>query len=491
MIQRSELLKNYDINTCIDILDYDLDKLILDEELYKFKTAQEFSDNKDYDEEININFDDLIGDTFIDVVDDIVNKNHLNYIFKGGRGSLKGSFVYLNTIAELQEDANNGKVTHCVALRKVKDTIRDSIFTNLIWAINILKLQNEWEYQLSPLKIWNKKNGNTILFRGCANQLDHKKIKSIKFTEGYCKIAIFEETTEFAGMDEIDDIIQSLIRAGDEALIFMMYNPPPSKSNWINDYIRELKRLEKEGIENDVLIHHSTYEDIGKSKQENFLGKKFIEKAKQVKKINPKKYRHVYLGEETGEGLEIYPEYDPRTKEGLLEIREISNDEIMKFDTIHRGLDFGYSHATCYSEVFWHGLTETIYIFGEVYMYKASNSTLINAIKKKAKNFLITGDSEDPRTINEFNKGGLNVIGAKKGPDSKDHGINWLRGVRRIIIDPKRCPNIADDFQTYEYEKDPKTGKIIYEFPDEPDGSASVRYALERIIIRSNWLFFK
>lgn len=436
--------------------------------------------------EITLNFYDFIGQKFYDVFESLEKKEYMTCILKGGRGSFKGSFVYLYTIRELTKDAENGIVTHAVGLRKIKDTVRDSIYTNLIWAITTLKLDHVWAYQLSPLKIWHKRTGNTILFRGCANQLDHKKIKSIKFTEGYCKFAIFEETSEFAGSDEIDDILQSLIRSGDESLCFMMYNPPPSANNWINYYVNNIVKLQKNGMNLKTLVHHSTYEDIGENKI-HWLGKQFVAKALQIKELNPKKYRHMYLGEETGEGLEIYPLYDPNTKEGVLELREISDTEIQKFDDIDRGLDFGYSHASCYSECYYDELNEIVYVFDEVYLYGASNKTLYIEIIPKSKGYLIIGDSEDPRTINELTKLGLNVIGAKKGADSKDHGIKWLTDRTRIVVDPKRCPNIAYDLKTYERKKDPKTGKIIWDYPDEPDGSASIRYGLEQKIINSKW----
>ena len=83
---------------------------------------------------------------------------------------------------------------------------------------------------------------------------------------------------------------------------------------------------------------------------------------------------------------------------------------------------------------------------------------------------------------------GLNVGKAKKGKDSKSHGIMWLKGRAKIVIDKKRTPNIANDFETYEYKKD-KEGKIIYDFPDEPDGSAAVRYGLEKYILDSKLKF--
>lgn len=434
----------------------------------------------------NVRIADCIGPAYYEMFHSVEAREKMTYWMKGGRGSLKGSFAYLYTIFDLTRDAEQGIKTHAVGLRKVKDTIRDSIFTNLLWAINMFGLQGVWDFTVNPMRIWHIGNGNSILFRGCANQRDFEKIKSLKFEEGFCKIAIFEELTEFAGMDEVDPIIQSLFRGGDEAITFMMYNPPASKKNWVNDYCRQLQLLEKDGTDTDTFILHTTYLQAPKE----WLKKPFINKANQIKKLNPKKYKHVYLGEEVGEGLEIYPEKDPKTGEGCLVLRTITDEEIKRFDKVCRAIDFGYSHATCYIECYYDTKTDTVYIFDEVYMYKASNKTLYNHIKPKAGNLLIYGDSEDPRTINELNQLGLYIIGVEKGKDSKDHGIKWLSDRSRIVIDKKRCPNIANDFETYEFKKDPKTGEIIFDYPDEPDGSAACRYSLCKYIKNSNWKFF-
>jgi PBSX family phage terminase large subunit len=435
---------------------------------------------------VNINLTDCIGPAYYEMFHDIEARKHSTYWLKGGRGSLKGSFAYLYTILDLTRDAENGIMTHAVGMRKVKETIRDSIFTNLLWAINKLGLSDLWDFTVNPMKIWHVNNGNTILFRGCANQKDFEKIKSLKFEKGYCKIAIFEELTEFAGMDEVDSIIQSLFRGGNEAITFMMYNPPPSKKNWTNEQCKLLENLIREGVDVDTYIHKSTYLQAPKE----WLGVPFIKKAKQIKLLNPKKYRHMYLGEETGEGLEIFPEYDPRTRDGVLVLREISDDEIEKFTKIDRGLDFGYSHATAYGEIFYDSKNMDVYVFDEVYKYKANNDMLVRAIKPKSQVKLIRGDSEDPRTINELNIAGLNIIGVKKGKDSKPHGIKWLQDRARIIIDPKRCPMISSDFSSYEFKKD-KEGKIIYEYPDEPDGCACIRYGLEPYILNDSWETWK
>lgn len=397
----------------------------------------------------------LIGKAYYKVYNSIRENKHTHYWFKGGRGSLKSAFVCIIIIWLMTKDHSQGKITHCVAMRKVKDTIKDSIFTNLLWAIDLLGLSSKWKHTTSPMKLWIGEN--TILFRGCANQSDHTKIKSIKFKKGKPKYAIFEEVTEFFGMDEILSICQSIFRGTDEAFSFYMYNPPPSRNNWVN----EESRKEEDG----KYIHHSTY----LSAPAEWLGNVFIEEAKKVKKYQPRKYRHMYLAEEIGEGLEIYPPFTADNPEGLVEYRTITDEEIKNFTKIERGFDPGYSHAACYAEVYYDKEKEWIYIVDEVYLYGASNYNLYTSIKKKAGTKYISADNEDPRLINEFNLYGLNMGKTKKGKDSKDHGIKWLQDRGRIIIDKKRTPNIKSDFENYEFKKN-KEGKIIYDYPDEPDG---------------------
>lgn len=47
---------------------------------------------------------------------------------------------------------------------------------------------------------------------------------------------------------------------------------------------------------------------------------------------------------------------------------------------------------------------------------------------------------------------GVAAIGARKGPDSVYYGIKWMQDLEEIIIDPKRCPETAREFSSYEYE---------------------------------------
>jgi len=353
-------------------------------------------------------------------------------------------------------DAKEGRTTHCVALRKVHNTIMDSIYSNLVWAINILQLNNLWKLTVNPLKL--QCGDNTILFRGCANLKDFEKIKSIKFNKGSCQYAIYEELTEFDGMEEINSINQSLFRGTDQMRVFYMYNPPASKSNWVN--------VESKVKTDNRLVHKSTYLDIPKE----YLGKIFIKEAENMKKINLRKYQHVYLAKEIGEGIEIY--------KNLVE-QSITEDQINSFPLIKRGIDFGFTEdATAYVECYYDKKEDAIYIFKEVYGHRMSNLAIKEAINH---NYFIYADSAEPRTISELATLGLNIKGAKKGKDSMRHGIKWLQDLNKIVIDKKRSPNAFWDFDSYEYKKD-GNGNIIYDYPKETHASAATRYALSDII---------
>lgn len=75
-------------------------------------------------------------------------------------------------------------------------------------------------------------------------------------------------------------------------------------------------------------------------------------------------------------------------------------------------------------------------------------------------------DSEEPRAIAALNELGLRVIGAKKGPGSVDYSAVPVDELEEIIIDPKRCPNAAREFTSYELEMD-KDGNFKGSYPDK------------------------
>jgi len=122
-----------------------------------------------------------------------------------------------------------------------------------------------------------------------------------------------------------------------------------------------------------------------------------------------------------------------------------------------------------------------LYIFGEVYKVQLSNSKSVKLILAlNTLNQTVVADSAEPRTINEFKTLGLRIKGAKKGPDSVEHGIKFLsEEIEEIIIDPIRCPNAKREFLGYEIEKD-KEGNLKGEYPDKNNHTIdAVRYGME------------
>ena len=199
-----------------------------------------------------------------------------------------------------------------------------------------------------------------------------------------------------------------------------------------------------------------------------------------MKKTKPDKYRHDYLGEVTGTGSEVFTNLD---------IREITDDEIQVFDRLKFGLDFGYAgDPLAFIKANYDKTRRRLFIFDEVYGTRLSNADAVRLIKGiNPLNKLVTADSAEPRTINEFKLLGLRITGAKKGPDSVNNGIKFLQDLESIIIDPVRCPNAAREFNDYEIEMD-RDGNLRGDFPDKNNHAIdATRYAMERDILQRKW----
>lgn len=402
---------------------------------------------------VKVRLSELIAPSFYEIHNDIKHNRYTHYWLKGGRGSTKSSFVSIEIILGIMKDPN----ANAVALRKVKETIKDSVFEQLIWAIEKLKVSEYWEIKHNPMELTYLPTGQKILFRGADKP---RKIKSIKVSRGYVKFIWYEEVDEFNGIEEIRIINQSLMRGGEQFCVFYTYNPPNRNNAWVNEEIL-IERPDRK-------VHHSTYLTVPRE----WLGEQFFIEAEHLKKVNEKAYRHEYLGEVTGTGGEVFTN---------VTARKIDDEEIKVFDRIRRGLDFGYAvDPAAYVVCHFDKTRRRLYIFHEVYQVGLSNRKLAELIKQENKgNKLVVADSAEPKSIAELRGYGINIKGARKGPDSVEYGIKFLQDLEEIIIDPERCPNTLREFLNYELEKD-NNGNFKAEFPDKNNHTIdAVRYALE------------
>lgn len=395
----------------------------------------------------------LIAEPFYPVHTDIKKGNHTHYWLKGGRGSTKSSFISIEILLGIMRDPEaNG-----VVLRKVGNTLRDSVYEQMRWAMKALDVERYWVTRVSPMEMIYIPTGQKILFRGGD---DPVKIKSTKFRKGYCKYVWFEELDQFNGMEEVRTINQSLLRGGESFRVFYSYNPPKSQRNWVN----EEARLEIP----DRLVHHSDYLSVPRE----WLGEQFFIEAEHLKAVRPQAYRHEYLGEVTGTGGEVFQN---------ITIREITEEEIKTFEHVSRGLDWGYAVDPFHYTVNHYDKTRRrLYLFYEIHKVGLSNRAAAELIKQENKdNGYIVCDSAEPKSIAEVRGYGLRVIGAKKGPDSVEYGIKWLQDLEEIIIDQNRCPETAKEFLNYELDPD-GSGGYKARFPDRDNHSIdAVRYSRE------------
>lgn len=397
-----------------------------------------------------------IAPAFHSLVYDIQEGLHAEYVLPGGRGSTKSSFISLELVDTLKRNPE----MHAVVLRQVGNTMADTVYNQIQWAILTLGLEAEWKYTRNPLEITCLTTGQKIFFRGAD---DPMKLKSIKPPFGHIGVVWFEELDQFRGEEAVRVIEQSVVRGGDRIIKFKSFNPPKSALNWANQYI-QIPRADRLVVKSDYL-----------GVPQKWLGKQFIEDAEFLKETNPTAYENEYLGVANGQGGNVFDNVvcDP-----------ISDDEIARFDNILNGVDWGwYPDPFAFIRVHYDAARHTLYIWDEFTCNKRSNEQTAQDLRDRGiTDFdIITCDSAEMKSVGDYRAYGLSARPAEKGPRSREYSYKWLQSLAKIVIDPKRCPVAADEFLHYEYERD-KDGNIISGYPDGNDHVIdAVRYATERI----------
>lgn len=397
---------------------------------------------------------DQISPQFAALYQDILDKGHTEYIMYGGRGSTKSSFTAL-VLTELLE---NNPTWHALIVRNYSNTLRNSVYSQLEWAIEERGKTALYRFTVSPLEIEYLPTGQKIYFRGAD---DPGKVKSIKTPFGSISLLWFEELDQLPGPQAVRKIEQSAIRGTDQAYIFKTFNPPPSLHNWANKYVQVPKESQYR--------HFSNYLEVPRK----WLGQIFLDEANHLKAVNPDAYEHEYMGIPTLPGGAVFPN---------VELREITAAEMQEFDRLYYGLDWGYAvDPAHWVKLHYHAGQETIYIFDEFRALRMSNQDLArNLIDKKGMkpNDLLIADSAEPKSIADMIAAGLLCRGAEKGPDSVRYRIAWLRNRVKIVIDPKRAPHTAEEFLNYQFEQT-RDGEFISRYPDKDNHAIdAVGYAL-------------
>lgn len=407
----------------------------------------------------SLNLSQLIPKHFHDLWRATKNLDILNVVAKGGRGSGKSSDISIIITQLIMRYPMNA-----VVVRKTDNTLATSVFEQIKWAIEEQKVSHLFKIKVSPMEITFIPRGNRIIFRGAQNP---ERLKSLKDSRFPFSIMWIEELGEFKTEDEVTTITNSMLRGElDEGLFYKFYfsyNPAKRKQHWAN------KKYETSFQPDNTFVHHSTYLN------NPFISKQFIQEAESAKQRNELRYRWEYLGEAIGSGVVPF---------NNLRIEPIPDELYSTFDNIRNGTDFGYATDPL-AFVRWHydKKKRIIYAVDEHYGVQISNREFANWLKKKGyQSDEIYADSAEPKSIAELKQehGIRRIKGVKKGPDSVEHGEQWLDDLDAIVIDPTRTPNIAREFENIDYETD-KDGNVKPRLEDKDNHTIdATRYALER-----------
>jgi PBSX family phage terminase large subunit len=379
------------------------------------------------------------------------------YILKGGRNSAKSTHIAFEIVLNII----NNPISFIVA-KRYNNSVSKTVLPQLKWAINKLGVSEYFSENKSAQILTYKPRGNKIYFIGAD---DTERVKGIKDEEFEIAGIWVDELPQFKNEDEIDELKNSIIRAkledGIKYKMIYSYNPPKRKHNWVN------KKFESAMIPDHYYINHSSYLN------NKHVADEFIIEAEEVKRVNPRKYDHQYLGLPIGSGIVPFDN---------LVFRGITDSEIKYFDNIKMGIDWGYGvDPVHFGRMHYDKTRRKLFIFGEIHEVKMSNRKLAEIIIKNGWNdFTIIADSAEPKSIEEMKDHGIRrIVGANKAAGSVEYGEKWLDDLEEIIIDPKRCPNTAREFENIDYEVD-KDGNPKDRLNSKDNHSIDeTRYALE------------
>lgn len=386
-----------------------------------------------------------------------VNNAYFNYlkddtrvqIFFGGASSGKSYFIAQRIVADTVQGRNT------LVLRNVARTLRGSCWNEIVKAISKVPYKEWFTISKTEMIITATNNGAQILFAGLD---DVEKIKSITPANGVLTDIWIEEATETS----YDDYKQLEKRLRGQSIhpkrITLSFNPV-YKEHWIyREFFKDWDESATEYKGDGLSILKTTYKD------NRFLT---ADDIYALENEQDEYYRQVYsLGNWGTLGDVIF--------------RNWSTQDLSGFNTDKPlfGLDFGFSSDPAAGiKVHYDRAGKKIYILDELWEKGLTNSQLADTLKPWVGQHYITCDSAEPKSIKELQNYGVRAVGAKKGPDSVIHGIQWLQG-HELIVDV-RCQRMKNELQLYQWRKD-KEGQSM-RVPEDRNNHLidALRYCLE------------
>lgn len=366
------------------------------------------------------------------------NKTARYFIFMGGRAAGRSTVASQYAIANLFGD----EYFRCAIMRFIYGDIKNSIFKDIQDQLELNDVIEEVNVTEHFLKF--ERGQNSINGLGFKKSSGDQKAKLKSLANYSC--VIIEEADEISEEDfiQLDDSLRTV--KGDIKVIFLLN--PPSKNHWIIKTFFNLEKSDTEGFyiptlkrsrRHDTVFIHTTYQDNIKN-----ISQKTKDNYESYRKKKPDHYHNMIRGlVSEGARGRIYKNW-----------KTISTKEFNKLDyPSYYVLDFGFSnHPASLNECKMHN--QSIWARELIYETGMTNGALSRRFEqlKISQDAEIIADSAEPKSIQELQEFGWNVIAAEKGPDSIRAGIDML--LEMEVFYTEDSTNIAMETQEYKWALD-------------------------------------
>lgn len=373
-------------------------------------------------------------------------------VAKGGRGSFKSSVISLRLVVNVLKQTQENRKANVICVRENATYLRDSVYNQILWAMDLLHVSDEFRAYSSPLRIVHRRTGSTFYFYGAD---DPYKLKSNTVRD--IVSVWFEEAANMKGPDIFDQAIPTFIRQKakylDTVQVYFSYNPPRNPYDWVNEWVTDKEN------DPEYFVDTSTYldDELGFTTEQQL---KLIESYKQN---DYDYYRWLYLGEVIGLGTNIY------NMDNFKALKELPSDDYITnwFCAIDSGHEvsattFGAYGLTRKGNVI---LLDTYYYSPQGKAHKKPPSELskdlYSFINKLAKQFKkpatkLTIDSAEGALDNQFyNDYGVHLhkVAKLKKVDMIDRVQNIVAQGRFYYLDTESNKIFIEEHRNYRWDE--------------------------------------
>lgn len=390
---------------------------------------------------------------------------------KGSKGSCKSKTAALWHILMMMKYPQ----ANTLVVRNVFGTIKDSCYTDLLWATDQLGVSELWKATVNPLQLTYIPTGQVILFRGMDDAL---KIASISVRHGYLCWVWWEEFSEISNEAEFDKVMMSIRgKLPPESHLWkrctMTFNP------WSEHHFAKKRFFDTK--RDNTLAMTTTF------RCNRWLGEDDLSRYYEMYESNPRMAAIVCDGDwGIAEGLV----YENWAEERFDIGRVIKDHPNLK---LSYGLDFGFAHdPAAFVAIAIDTDSNTLWIYDELYEVGLDNSPLAKRICERGYGKkTIIADCAEPKSIFQLKKGFKeqmiddatgepmyttvealdengepvnvrepvyvtyqlpNIEPAFKGSDSIRNGIRMLQSFK-MIVHPN-CSNTIMELNNYAWAQD-------------------------------------